>query len=571
MAGVLPRGGNRQMMNEDVSGGKGGGRAGEGWGSAGSRLKAGGGRETMLVAGSSGVRGGCGFREGDSHMRRRALIMLAWAVLGFAGIALIVRACRAGEGTGGAVAGGPTAQSSGSGTADGLVKQNDGEVASGGVFLTGTEQAVVESMTEKGVERGDGPYANDLDHAYQVLLARAYPRCEGSVLARSAVAFLSEEFDRQARRTTSDEEREEWVQRILRTDSFEEVLKDLAARGGEHPDRRQLIDAGLRGMLSGTGWPSACVLSDAQAAELRRMMESRETGEEPGFLGLDVGPWPEVKVASGFPAGRAGLRDGDVVLAINSKDVSHVTTMSEAMELLRGRAGEKVSLTVRRGEQILSFDVRRASRSLALISGRLIEEGIVYVKIPTFEGLGIGDKVKQIIEDCAGKGKCVVVMDVRDNPGGRGEEANAVADIFLDDAYLQMLVFRDGKRIAFKSHPGALEAGVVLLTNKNTGSGAEMLALALRENDHATIIGQPTAGALFGKDMEELEGGELIAFRSEPTVLSPRGEDYSNTGITPDIVISDAGGSGEDAVLEGAIQFARSERAKGASRGSPGP
>jgi carboxyl-terminal processing protease len=93
-----------------------------------------------------------------------------------------------------------------------------------------------------------------------------------------------------------------------------------------------------------------------------------------------------------------------------------------------------------------------------------------------------------------------VILDVRNNPGGRPAEANAVADIFLDDKCLEIFQFRNGKRIAFKSKPGAQDVPVIVLTNHSTGSAAEMLAMALRDNQRATVIGQPTAGALVGKD-----------------------------------------------------------------------
>jgi carboxyl-terminal processing protease len=91
--------------------------------------------------------------------------------------------------------------------------------------------------------------------------------------------------------------------------------------------------------------------------------------------------------------------------------------------------------------------------------------------------------------------------------------------------------------------------------NRNTGSSAEMLAMALRDNGRATLIGETSAGALFGKDLAELKDGSVILFRTEPTVLSPLGKDYSVCGLPADVECADKREAGRDAVLQGALRF----------------
>ena len=84
-----------------------------------------------------------------------------------------------------------------------------------------------------------------------------------------------------------------------------------------------------------------------------------------------------------------------------------------------------------------------------------------------------------------------------------------------------------------------------------------MLALALRENAGALLVGERTGGALFGKDLADLVGGQTIVFRTEPTLLSPTGRDYSLTGVPPDVVVSDDRGQDRDAVLSRALELCR--------------
>jgi hypothetical protein len=81
--------------------------------------------------------------------------------------------------------------------------------------------------------------------------------------------------------------------------------------------------------------------------------------EQRGLIGINLEDWPKLKVVSGMPAEKAGVKDGDVVLKVNGNSISHIKSSSEALNLLSGKAGEKVVLTVKRGEQILTFEIER--------------------------------------------------------------------------------------------------------------------------------------------------------------------------------------------------------------------
>ena len=82
--------------------------------------------------------------------------------------------------------------------------------------------------------------------------------------------------------------------------------------------------------------------------------------EQRGFVGINLESWPTLKVVEGMPAEKAGIKDGDIVLKVDGNDISDVKSSSDALNLLFGKAGEKVVLTVQRGEQILTFEIERA-------------------------------------------------------------------------------------------------------------------------------------------------------------------------------------------------------------------
>ena len=276
-----------------------------------------------------------------------------------------------------------------------------------------------------------------------------------------------------------------------------------------------------------------------------------------GVLGLYLDGWPAVQVIAGTPAADAGLRTGDALLQIAGRSVAQTGTANDVMKLLAGPPGASIQLTMGRTGQQFTVQVKRVSLAAMRVKGDLVAPGVVSITIPPFEGSGIADRVKRIIQDRVVGGQArAVILDVRGNPGGRPEEANAVADISLDNKCLVIMRFRNGQRVAFRSHPGSLNVQVIVLTDGNTGSGAEMLAMALRDNGRAVIVGQTTAGALFGKDGEDVGDNQVILFRSEPTVLSPTGKDYSIAGIPPDVPVAGPKEQGKDEVLRLAVELA---------------
>jgi carboxyl-terminal processing protease len=427
------------------------------------------------------------------------------------------------------------------------------------IVVTGCEREVADRMARGGKDAGEKRFASALDQTLAGLVDKAYPAPKAEVLAANAVEGVCREFVRVVGGSVTAEQKRSWVSLAQTSGSFESMLKELEDGSSRQISRGALIDAGLAGMLESTGW----LLSQDQAAEITRIVEGREIGTEPGVLGLDLSGWPVLKLAPGSPAAEAGLLSGDTVLTVNDTDVSAIRSRSDAARLLAGLAGEKVTLTVKRGDETLTYRVTRGARAAWMVSGTLVAPGVVCIKIPSFEGAGVADKVRGILRTRVSERTSAVILDLRNNPGGRPEEANGVADAFLDDKLLEIFEFRGGRRVAFKSNAGALGVRVFLLTNKQTGSAAEALAMALRDNGRGTIVGERTAGMLFGKEIVKLDDGRLIVFRTEPTILSPTGRDYSTGGIPPDVMVEDVEASGHDPVLEQAVKLASAGMGEG--------
>jgi C-terminal peptidase prc len=429
-------------------------------------------------------------------------------------------------------------------------------LADGGleVYAIGSEQRVVDSLEASTPEVAAPPGLNILDSAYAAVLAKAYPQPDASALAAAAVAAVGEEFRRRTGKELSAARCRSLSEAAARAGRFEGVLCELQTESPQELDSDRLIEAGLAGMLSGPQ-PPAWLVGKEEAAQFQEMILARKEPKlEPGVVGLDVGNWPTVNVSPAGPAQDAGLRNGDVMVRVNGRDANSVRSLAEIKNLLSGRAGSTVTLTVRRESREREFLVHRAGLDAMSVRAETLQPGILRLSVPRLEGSGIAQRVERLLADPRAASRALL-LDLRDNPGGRLEEANAIANLFLDGKLLEILECRAGRRIAFRAAAGSLPLRVSVLVNRHTGSSAEILAMALRDNAAAVIVGEPTAGMLFGKHFEPLKDGRMLVIRIAPRILSPIGKDYGPGGVTPDLRVPDDK-KGHDNILDQALRHA---------------
>ena len=188
---------------------------------------------------------------------------------------------------------------------------------------------------------------NDLDRSLSVLLTRAYPKPKAHDLVQQTIDALCQEDETMSHTKISDAQRQLWTVSAEKSSSFDSVLHDLLAISPERTKQQQLVDVGLTAMLSATGSKVADVLSVSQAESMTNLIDARQSpSKERGSLGVDVSNWPTIKVIPDMPAAKAGLRNGDVVSQVNSKDVAKTETAADGLKNLRTADNAAVDLTV---------------------------------------------------------------------------------------------------------------------------------------------------------------------------------------------------------------------------------
>ena len=287
-----------------------------------------------------------------------------------------------------------------------------------------------------------------------------------------------------------------------------ELLQKIDEQYVEEVDRDELLIGAMQGMLSRLD-----PYSSYMPAELMEYFATTSTGEF-GGLGIEI-TFDVTKKAviiqqtiPGTPAFRSGLLGGDMIVAVQEEGSEDTIKTSEfddvydAVQLLRGEPGTKVTLTILRGEdenlERKQVDVTRDIIHVPGVEGTelLGPDGKVgYIYIAHFHQSMIQDLLEAITQ-LQRDGAEGLILDLRFNPGGLLSSALQVASVFLDGKPIVRIENRSGQSVTKKSGPGDLypKMPVCVLINRYSASASEIVAGALSDNERAVLVGERTHG-----------------------------------------------------------------------------
>lgn len=334
-------------------------------------------------------------------------------------------------------------------------------------------------------------------------------------------------------------------------------------------------EAAVKGVVSNLDPHSAFL--DAQAYD---EMRATTTGSYSG-VGIEVsaeqGRVVVVTPIDGSPAARAGVRAGDVVLAVDDRPVTP-ERLEETIARMRGMAGTQVRLAVgREGEpEPLLFTLERGEVHVHTVRAATLPGDYGYVRISQFSDSTPDDLVNALAGLMqASPGGTMhplrgLVLDLRGNPGGVLESAVSVADTFLDEG---LIVRADGRTAEARFEMSATRGDVldgqplVVLVDGGSASGSEIVAGALRDHGRATLMGERTFGKGSVQTVIPLRDGQALKLTTS-LYYTPSGTSIHERGLEPDIVIAQLdeeraaavgrpGSPAKDAAVLTALQYLR--------------
>jgi len=282
------------------------------------------------------------------------------------------------------------------------------------------------------------------------------------------------------------------------------------------PDEAALQQEAVRGMVRQLDEYSSYVAPDRIASFHARLDgRVRCVGlrvERVGGVVEIIGSLP------GSPAHRASIEPGGRLVAIDGRSAGEYTD-GEIRELLEAPDANTLKLTMIDAlGQRRTCELAREQFLLETLTGLTrtpdgpwdytldADERIAYVRIKEFVPRTT-QRLRQALRKLAGTRG--IVLDLRDNPGGRIEVGYAVANLFLREGVVFTRIDRAGRRWPFPAHSAGTQRSVpmVVLINARTASAAELVAGALRLHDRAVLVGTRTCGKALVQSMLKLPGG----------------------------------------------------------------
>ena len=305
---------------------------------------------------------------------------------------------------------------------------------------------------------------------------------------------------------------------------------------GEYDPEAMTIAAGdgaAAAMVEATGdrWSSYVSAADAAAFEEFRANEYVGVGMtvqkiEEGILVTDV--------EKNGPAWNGGIQVEDVLTEIDGISVLDLE-LNEAVELVSGKEGTEVRLTIMRDGVSTEYVLTRASIVTDVAVGRMLEGDIGYITVANFND-HCAEQTLACVEELMAQGAKALLFDMRFNGGGLKDDMVEILDVLLPEGELFRSVDYAGRVDLDVSDAACIELPMAVLINEDTYSAAEFFAVVLQEYDAAEVVGMQTCGKGNFQYTLPLSDGSYVSL-SSGMYFTPSGKSLTDVGVTPDVEV----------------------------------
>ena len=263
-----------------------------------------------------------------------------------------------------------------------------------------------------------------------------------------------------------------------------------------------------------------------------------------GGLGIEIamesGFIKVITPIEGSPADELGVKPGDYIIKINEDQVKGLT-LQEAVNLMRGKIGTSIDITIRRldEDEDLKFTIIRDNIKVREISSAVMKN-VGYIRLRAFNQQS-SKQLRKKIKDLSKKNLDGYILDLRNNPGGLLSQAIKITDAFLDGGEIVSTRGRDKNDIKiYTAKKGDIlkRKPLIVLINRGSASASEIVSGALKDHKRAILLGENTFGKGSVQSIIPLKkDGALRLTIAKYYLLS--GQSISKIGVEPDIIIKE--------------------------------
>jgi len=314
---------------------------------------------------------------------------------------------------------------------------------------------------------------------------------------------------------------------------LKEYIKSNYVEGAED---NKLIEGAIKGMFESLGDPYSVYMTKEEFKNFNETTKGSYGGigvivsrSEDGYVTV-VAPIEDT------PGEKAGLKTNDKIIKVDDKDIVGID-LEEAVALMKGKKGTKVTLTVMRDNvrEPKIFEITREEIILKTVKSNMMENSIGYIRITMFDE-DTGSEFKKALKELTSQNMKGLILDLRQNPGGFINQCVDVADELLDEGLVVYTEDNAKKREDYKSGKGKLEVPFVVLIDEGSASASEIVSGAVKDRKAGLLIGVKTFGKGLVQSIEQLKDGSGIKLTTQK-YYTPNGISINKIGIQPDIEV----------------------------------
>jgi carboxyl-terminal processing protease len=317
------------------------------------------------------------------------------------------------------------------------------------------------------------------------------------------------------------------------------VFYEINVRFVEEPDSSEMVHGAVRGMLN-TLDPHSSYMTPEEMTEFQQEASGSFSG-----VGMELSTRDSVLTVvapiDDTPASKAGVMSGDQILSIDDKATKDMT-ISEAVKLIRGVKGTKVTIVVSRPstKKTLTFNLVRDFIPLRSVRSEELTPGVGYIHISNFQGDTALEVEKAIINLAKPRPLTALVLDLRNDPGGLLDQSVKVSGLFVGPVLVVETRGRlDDQNMGYNADSEAIlpfNLPIVVLVNEGSASASEIVAGALQDYGRATILGARTFGKGSVQSVVRLPDGSGLRLTTA-RFFTPSGRSIQSDGIEPDVEV----------------------------------
>ena len=315
--------------------------------------------------------------------------------------------------------------------------------------------------------------------------------------------------------------------------SVDEAIRSVVESSAKEIDRDVLERAAIEGVLKASGDEWANYFP-------REALEIFEAQSSNSFTGIGIylsksrgGVIRISSIQEGSPAAKSDLAIGDELLEVNGTQVTGAS-LASTVALIRADIGDRVDLLVARAEKKILATIKAGKVQAKSVELTQVTSSVALLEIASFIS-GTAIEVSRVLQSA--NYASGVIIDLRNNSGGLLQEAVDVAELFIGNGIIVSYKVNESEKVFRATNSNPIKVPVVVITNRNTASSAEILAGAFQDRNRGVVIGERSYGKGSVQELISLDDGSKLEL-TVALFLTPSGRIIEEVGITPDLAVT---------------------------------